>query len=92
MEGGYRLNTIKAAGNSWILEFSRNGPGSAAVELSTYAFDPEKGAPLREYFFPMDLGAGLACVDGDEFTFVTANPKANTLRLVKLAPAAAKAN
>jgi hypothetical protein len=40
----------------------------------------------------MDLGSGLACVDGDEFTFVTANAKTNTLRLVKLAPAAAKAN
>jgi hypothetical protein len=87
-EGNYRLYTIKAAGNSWIVEFLHDLPNSAAVELSTYAFDPESGAPLREYFFPADMGWGLACADGDEFTFVMANQKTNALRLVKLAPGA----
>jgi len=47
-------------------------------EMSTYAFDRETGAPLREYLLPPDLGWGLACTDGDEFTFVTANQKTNT--------------
>jgi hypothetical protein len=88
VEGSYRLYTIKAAGNSWIVEFLHDVPHSAAVELSTYAFDPDSGAPLREYFFPTDLGWGLACTDGDEFTFVIANQKTNTLKLVTLAPAA----
>jgi hypothetical protein len=88
VEGNYRLYTIKAAGDSWIVEFLHDVPGSAAVELSTYAFDPESGAPLREYYFPADLGWGLACADGDEFTFVMANQKTNSLRLVTLAPSA----
>ena len=88
VKGEYRLYTIKATRTSWIVEFLHDVPGSAAVELSTYAFDPESGVPLREYFFPTDLGTGLACTDGDEFTFVMANQKTNTLRLVTLAPAA----
>ena len=88
VEANNRLYTIKAAGNSWIVEFLHDVPGSAAVELSTYAFDPDSGAMLREYFFSTDIGWGLACTDGDEFTFIAANQKTNTLRLVKLAPAA----
>ena len=88
VDGDYRLYTIKPAGNSWIVEFLHDVPHSAAQEFSTYAFDPESGAPLREYFFPADLGWGLACIDGDEFTFVMANEKTNTLELVKLAPVA----
>jgi hypothetical protein len=88
VKGDYRLYTIKATGSSWIAEFLHDVPGSAAVELSTYAFDPESGTPLREYVLPKDLGTGLACTDGDEFTFVMANPKTNTLKLVTLAPAA----
>lgn len=86
--GEYRLYTIKTTGNSWIVEFLHDVPNSAAQEFSTYAFDPESGEPLREYFFPADFGWGLACADGDEFTFVMANQKTDTLRLVKLAPAA----
>jgi len=52
------------------------------------SFDPETGVPLREYFFPTDLGFGLACVDGDEFTFVMANVEGKALELMKLRPAA----
>jgi len=88
VKGEYRLYTVKATRNLWIAEFLHDVPGSGAVELSTYAFDPESGAALREYFFPRDLGTGLACVDGDEFTFVMANEKTNTLRLVTLAQSA----
>jgi hypothetical protein len=88
VKGDHRLYTIKVTGGSWIAEFLHDVPGSAAVELSTYAFDPDTGTPLREYFFPADLGWGLACTDGDEFTFVMANQKTNTLKLVTLAPAA----
>ena len=84
----YRLYTIKASKDSWIVEFLHDVPNSPAVEMSTYAFDRETGAPLREYLLPPDLGWGLACTDGDEFTFVTANQKTNTLKLVELAPAA----
>ncbi len=88
VNGDYRLYTIKASGSSWIVEFLRDVPHSAAVELSTYAFDRDSGAPLRQYFFAADIGWGLACVDGDEFTYVVANQPTNTLKLVKLAPGA----
>jgi hypothetical protein len=80
----YRLYTIKATKSSWIVEFLHNVPNSPAVEMSAYAFDPESGAPVREYIFPRNLGWGLACSDGDEFTFVTADDKTNTLKLVGL--------
>lgn len=86
VEGDYSLYTIKATRNSWILEFTRDVPHSPAVGLSTYAFDPENGTPLREYVLPPDLGWGLACANGDELTFVMADQKTNTLKMVKLAP------
>jgi hypothetical protein len=87
VEGQSRLYTMKTTGDSWIVEFLHDVPHSSAQEFSTYAFDSESGAPLREYFFPADLGWGLACADGDEFTFVTANEKTDSLELIKLAPA-----
>lgn len=61
-------------------------PHGPAIEFSTYALDPETGIPLREYFFPTDLGWGLACTDGNEFTFVMANDETKPLKVVKLAP------
>lgn len=88
VEGDYRLYAVKATGGVWIVEFLHDTPNSAAVELSTYAFDPDSGAPLRKYFFPPDVGWGLACADGDELTFITADAKTNALRIVKLAPGA----
>jgi hypothetical protein len=85
--GDYRLFTIKPAGNSWIVEFIRDLPGGKGEEFATYAFDSDSGAPLRQYFFPPDLGWGLACTDGNEFTFVTADFENKSLKVVKLAPA-----
>jgi hypothetical protein len=88
VEGDYRLYTIKAVARFWIVEFLHDVPNSAAVELSTYAFDPKSGAPLRKYFFPPDTGWGLACADGDYLTFIVADENNNRLKLVKLAPGA----
>ena len=91
VEGGTiveRPYTIKAVARFWIVEFLHDVPNSAAVELSTYAFDPKSGAPLRKYFFPPDTGWGLACADGDDLTFIVADENDNRLTLVKLAPGA----
>lgn len=88
IQGNYRLFTIKPSRNVWIVELIRDLPRSAAQEFSTYAFDPETGALLREYLFPKNLGWGLACTDGNEFTFVEADEKKNALRLVTFAPPA----
>ena len=87
VKGDYRLFTIKAARDSWIVEFIYDLPDGTAQKFATFAFDPETGAPLREYFFPTDLGFGLACVDADKFTFVVANIEGKTLELMKLRPA-----
>jgi hypothetical protein len=87
MEGDYRLFTIRADRNSWIVELIHEVPHGGGDEFATYAFDRESGSPLREYFFPTDLGWGLACADGDEFTFVMADDVGTSLKLVKLTPA-----
>jgi hypothetical protein len=87
VKGDYRLFTIKATRDSWIVEFIYDLPDRTAQKFATYAFDPGTGAPLREYFFPTDLGFGLACADGDKFTFVMANIEGKTLELMKLRPA-----
>jgi hypothetical protein len=87
VEGHYRLFTIKAARGSLIAEFLRELPNNDGEEIATFAFDSENGNPLREYFFPSEFGWGLACTDGEEFTFVMANRETNSLKLVTLAPA-----
>jgi hypothetical protein len=86
IEGDYRLFTIKADRNSWLVELIREVPHGTGDEFATYSFDPESGDPLHEYFFPTDLGWGLACADGDGFTFVMANDVSTSLKLVRLAP------
>jgi len=86
VEGDYRVFTIKPTRSSWIVEFLHDLP-NGAEEFATFAFDPESGNPLREYFFPSELGWGLACADGNEFTFVIANHETHNLKIVKLAPA-----
>ena len=88
IEENSRLYTIKPNSDSWIVEFLHDVPNSQSVEFSTYAFDPKNGVAMREYFFPGDFGWGLACADGNEFTFVMAEEKTNALKLVKLAPIA----
>jgi len=88
IDGDYTLYTIKPDGDLWIVEFLRNVPNSEAVELSTYAFDPESGLPLRKYLLAPDAGWGLACADSDTLTFVAADEKTNSLKIVKLAAGA----
>jgi hypothetical protein len=86
-EGDYRLFTIKPTSSAWIVELIREIPShGAAEEFMTLAFDPQTDSPLREYFFPADLGWGLACTDGNEFTFVMADTESRNLKLVTLAP------
>lgn len=87
VEGSYRLFAIKPAANSWIVQFIRQIPNSPEMEFATYGFGPETGLPLKEYFFPRDMGWGLACADETEFTFVMADSKGEALQLITLAPA-----
>jgi len=86
MGGDFRIFTIKATRSSWIVEFLRS-PTQGDGEFATFAFDPESGNPLREYSFPSELGWGLACTNGEEFTFVAADRETHNLKIVKLAPA-----
>lgn len=88
VEGDYRLYTIKSVDGLWIVEFVHDIPNSEGVELSTFVFDPETGAPLRKYLLPPDAGWGLACAEGNELTFIVADGGSNMLKIVKLAPAA----
>jgi hypothetical protein len=75
VEADYRLYTLNAAQSSWIVEFLHDVRHSMAQGFSTYAFDPDTGAPQREYLLPANLGWGLACTDGDEFRSLRANEK-----------------
>lgn len=86
VEGNDRLFMVKPTRNVWIVEFTRDLPNGGGREFATFAFDPESGQPVREFFFPRDLGWGLACVDGDRFTFVTANENTRAIELVTLGP------
>jgi hypothetical protein len=87
VQGGYSLENIKTTRDSWIAEFTHGLRDGTGNEFATYAFDPYTGAPLRQYIYPRDLGFGLACTDGVEFTFVMADTESKSLKLLKLAPA-----
>ncbi len=87
MKGDYRLFTIKVTVGAWIAELTQHLDDGTGNVFSLYAFDPETGVPSREYFFPRDLGYGLACTNGNEFTFVMADIERKSLKLLKLAPA-----
>jgi hypothetical protein len=85
VQGDHRLYAIKPTRDSWIVEFTHHLSDGTGEEFATYAFDPNSGAPLKQYIFPRDLGFGLACTDGLEFTFVMADTEGKGLRLLKLA-------
>lgn len=59
VQGNYKLFMVKPARNAWIVEFTRDLPNNGGREFATFAFDPESGRPLREFFFPRDLRMGL---------------------------------
>lgn len=83
--GNYEVFTFRSAKSSCTAELLHDLPQGNGEESSTYAFDPESGVPLREYLFPKDLGWGLACTDGEKFTFLVANNENKNLSLVELA-------
>ena len=87
MKGDDRLFTIKVTPGPWIAELTHHPDDGTANVFSLYAFDPETGVPLSEYFFPRDWGYGLACTDGNEFTFGMADTERKSLKLLKPAPA-----
>lgn len=87
IRGEFSLYAIKPSRSLWIVELTRHLSNGPAEEFDIYAFDPHSGTPLKRYTFPQDLGFGLACSDGVEFTFVMANTDGKGLKLLKLAPA-----
>jgi hypothetical protein len=90
MKGDYRMFTIKVTPGPWIAELTHHlDDGTTERQrIQPYALDPETGVPLRKCFFPRDWGYGLACTDGNEFTFGMADTERKRLKLfLKLAPA-----
>ena len=87
VQGVDRLYTIKTTPDTWIAEFTHHVSDRTGDEFFTYAFDPSTGTPLKEYIFPADLGFGMACISGDEFTFVMADPDTKNIKLVRLGQA-----
>ncbi len=85
LKGTYMLETVKTNAHSWIAELTRDLLDGKGEQFVTYAFDRDTGTPLTEYVYPQDLGFGMACTDGNKFTFVEADMQTETLKLVKLA-------
>jgi hypothetical protein len=56
LKGDDRLFTIKVTSGAWIAELTRHLDDGTGNVFSLYALDPDTGVPLREYFFPRDLG------------------------------------
>ena len=86
--GKVQLFAVKPSQNTWFVEFTHYSEGSNAELFDMYSFNPVTGEPINQYFFPNDLGFGLACADdgGKQFTFVMSAEDGNGLRLMKLAP------
>jgi hypothetical protein len=80
----FKLFSIKPTHGIWIAELTHHLKDGTGNEFALYALDPETGAPIRQYLYPRDLGYALACTDGNEFTFLMANPVTKALSLVTL--------
>jgi hypothetical protein len=87
VSGKVDIFAVKPSRNIWFVEFTHH-EGNNAELFDMYSFNPATGEPINQYFFPNDLGFGLACADegGKEFTFVMSAEDGNGLRLMKLAP------
>jgi len=79
---GYGLGDLKVSGTEWIGLIARGVSGTDSQLLS---FDRNTGKALAQYVYPPRVGLALACVDHDEFTFVTAQEEDNKMALTKLA-------
>ena len=86
--GKLELFAVKPSQGAWFVEFTHQNEGSQAEFFDLYSFNPSTGEPINQYFFPNDMGFGLACADdgGKEFTFVMSAEDGNGLRLMKLSP------
>jgi hypothetical protein len=84
VDGEFKVFNIKPVHGVWIAELTHHLKDGTGNEFALYALDPETGAPIRQYLYPRDLGYALACTDGNEFTFLMANPETKALSLVML--------
>jgi hypothetical protein len=84
IDGKFKLFNIKTATGVWIAELTHHLKDGTGNEFALYAIDPATGAPIKQYLYPRDLGYALACTDGNEFTFLMANPETKALSLVTL--------
>ena len=85
LPGKYKLDSIKALHDMWIANFTYDRNEKTGWKLAAFAINPTSGEPVKQYTYPDDLGFGIACTDGTEFTFVKANPETKSLQLVKAA-------
>jgi hypothetical protein len=87
----YKLSTIKAVRNMWIAEFTHDYADDRGWEFAAYAIDPASGLPLKRFDYPRELGFGMACTDGTEFTFLEAGAETKVLKLLKVVPSSRQA-
>lgn len=86
----YKLSTIKVVRNMWIAEFTHDRADDRGWQFAAYAIDPVSGLPLKRFDYPRELGFGMACTDGTEFTFVEGG-ETKLLKLLKVVPSSRQA-
>ena len=84
---GSKLDAVQPNGNELVMEAAQYSEGGAGEKFAGYALDRNSGALRTRYEYPEELGFGMACTDGTEFTFLALDQEKHGVKLVKLGPA-----
>jgi hypothetical protein len=83
---GFELETVQPAKGQLIVELTKDRRDGTGGDFAAFAVDRTSGIPTVEFVYSRDLGFGMACTDGVQFTFLTLDPESKGIKLVKLVP------
>jgi hypothetical protein len=82
------LENVKTAQAQLIVELTNHREDGTAEDFVAFAIDRQSGLPTSQYEYPQDLGFGMACTDGVDFTFLAVDPESKGVKLIRLSPTA----
>jgi hypothetical protein len=83
---GFELETVQPGKDQLVVELTKDRNDGTGGDFAAFAIDRRSGLPTIQYEYPRDLGFGMGCVNGSDFTFLTIDPASQGIRLVKLTP------
>lgn len=87
LPNGYKLDAVQPNGNELIVEAAQYSTDGTGEQFAAFAVDRNSGVARTRYDYPTEIGFGMACSDGTEFTFLALDFEKHGVKLVKLTAA-----